>query len=230
LKGENEACLTCISKIKSAMVDVIVWPTNPAVYSQIFHQEVFLVREALECAVFVSLRLRDSKAFAKNYEILKAHCLTFNGQFCRTKRQLLLAGSNLLRLIGEKNIQQFHIELELLPQQAFTSPYVIQPIDIEKWLTEGSYKKLLAASAAPVAPEFSYFMEILTLRIRNDLSSVMEYTNGLVSRRLKSETETSDFEHKIELKDAPEEKVINLLHLMRNLMYYIRALEEASQP
>lgn len=58
--------------------------------------------------------------------------------------------------------------------QVFASPYIRQPLEVEQWLMEGSYKKVLGASSSLAAPEFAHFMSMLIETVRLEIASCIE--------------------------------------------------------
>lgn len=58
--------------------------------------------------------------------------------------------------------------------QVFASPFVRQPLEVEQWLMEGSYKKVLGASRSLAAPEFAHFMSLLVETVRDEIASCIE--------------------------------------------------------
>lgn len=60
------------------------------------------------------------------------------------KYQLL--GLNLLFLLSQNRVSEFHTELELLPQEIIQSnEFIRHPLALEQYLMEGSYQKIFGA-------------------------------------------------------------------------------------
>jgi 26S proteasome regulatory subunit N12 len=53
-----------------------------------------------------------------------------------------MQGLNLLRLLVQNRIAEFHTELELVGPEAQQAPSVRQPVQLEQWLMEGAYNKV----------------------------------------------------------------------------------------
>lgn len=78
-----------------------------------------------------------------------------------------LTGLNLMRLIAQNRISDFHMALEKVDPQEFEKNIFIKyPVEIEQSLMEGSYTKVLDYRGQPPSPEFSFFMDILVITIR----------------------------------------------------------------
>jgi len=73
----------------------------------------------------------------------------------------MLVGLNLMRLLSQNRIAEFHTELELLPPALLENPFIRHPISIEQWLMEGSYNKVFKGRAQTPAPEYALFMDTL---------------------------------------------------------------------
>ena len=61
-----------------------------------------------------------------------------------SQQQWMLVGLNLLRLLSQNRIAEFHTEIELLPTAALEHPLIKHPILVEQWLMEGAYNKVRA--------------------------------------------------------------------------------------
>jgi len=71
----------------------------------------------------------------------------------------LLVGLNLMRLLAQNRLAEYHMELELLPTtEPQQNPYVLFPFQVEQALTEGSYQKILHIEAGA---EWLPFIELL---------------------------------------------------------------------
>lgn len=57
-----------------------------------------------------------------------------------------MLGMNLLKLLSQNRIMDFHIELELFvhsnTEKALNDPYIKKAVEIEQYLTEGRYNKV----------------------------------------------------------------------------------------
>lgn len=55
-----------------------------------------------------------------------------------------LLGLNLLFLLSQNRVAEFHIELELLPiDKILNNVYIQHPVSLEQYIMEGSYNKVL---------------------------------------------------------------------------------------
>ena len=86
-----------------------------------------------------------------------------------------LVGLNLLCLLSQSRLSEFHSELEELdPELLSSNIYIKHPIQVEQCLMEGSYNKIYQARQNVPAQEYLFFMEILMDTIRNDIAACCE--------------------------------------------------------
>ena len=83
-----------------------------------------------------------------------------------------LVGLNLLRLLVQNRIAEFHTELEVIPPAAQESVYVKQSIMLEQWLMEGAYNKVMnARTSAPGIDYAQHFLDALTDTVKEELAA-----------------------------------------------------------
>lgn len=86
-------------------------------------------------------------------------------------RENPLRGLNLVRLLTQNRIADFHTTLESLPLPAdslASNPFISHPINLERWLMEGSYSKVWNARLEAPAEEYKFFVDSLMGTIRYD--------------------------------------------------------------
>jgi len=80
-----------------------------------------------------------------------------------------MRGLNLIRLLTQNRIADFHTTLESLPISADAiaeNPYLRHPVSLERWLMEGSYSKVWGAREEAPTPEYKFFVDSLMGTIR----------------------------------------------------------------
>ena len=80
---------------------------------------------------------------------------------------------NLIRLLTQNRIADFHTTLESLPLPAdslTSNPYIAHPINLEQWLMEGSYSKVWNAREEAPTEEYKFFVDSLMGTIRYAVS------------------------------------------------------------
>lgn len=78
-----------------------------------------------------------------------------------------LIGVNLLRLLSQNRLSDFHTALETIDSnQLQTNPFIKQAVDLEQFLMEGSYNKVWSTRSTVQGEEFMFFYDILISTIR----------------------------------------------------------------
>lgn len=130
-------------------------------------QEVAMARDVLETGAFYSLRQRDVEGFDRYVGLLRVFYHDCGSALPASKNEEALLGLSLLRLLSSNAISQFHTTLETLPPDLVaTSPYIQHPVNLERWLMEGSYSKVWRAGKEVPREEYSFFVDELMGTIR----------------------------------------------------------------
>uniref|UniRef100_A0A2K6PV96 26S proteasome non-ATPase regulatory subunit 8 n=1 Tax=Rhinopithecus roxellana TaxID=61622 RepID=A0A2K6PV96_RHIRO len=112
-----------------------------------------------------------------------------------------LLGLNLLFLLSQKRVAEFHTELEWLPAKDIqTNVYIKHPVPLEQYLMEGSYNKVFLAKGNIPTESYTFFIDILLNTIRDELAGCIEkayekipftemtdYTKNFASQQQESE-------------------------------------------
>ncbi|PIO34945.1 hypothetical protein AB205_0096260 [Aquarana catesbeiana] len=89
------------------------------------------------------------------------------------KHQLL--GLNLLFLLSQNRVAEFHTELERLPAKDIqANVYIKHPVSLEQYLMEGSYNKVFLAKGNIPAESYTFFIDILLDTIRDEIAGCIE--------------------------------------------------------
>lgn len=93
-----------------------------------------------------------------------------------SQRQYPILGLNLLRLLAQNRTAEFHTELELVPPALHDSNiYIKYPTQLEQYIMEGSFNKVLSARAEGLfSHEGDYFMGMLTETVREEIANCAE--------------------------------------------------------
>lgn len=86
-----------------------------------------------------------------------------------SEREFPIRGLNLIRLLIQNRIADFHTTLESLPLPAdelVANPFIRHPVNLERWLMEGSYSKVWNAREEAPAEEYKFFVDSLMGTIR----------------------------------------------------------------
>jgi 26S proteasome regulatory subunit N12 len=94
---------------------------------------------------------------------------TYSSILPRSEREFPIRGLNLIRLLIQNRIADFHTTLESLPfpaDELVANPFIRHPVNLESWLMEGSYSKVWNAREEAPAEEYKFFVDSLMGTIR----------------------------------------------------------------
>lgn len=135
---------------------------------------LLLTREVLEIGALLSIRSQDISGFERYMTQLKTFFREYKDYMPESPRMFMLLGLNLLRLLAQGRISEFHSELEAIGSLHLKNVYISHPIAIEQALMEGSYNKVWRARSNVPAKEYTFFMDILTGTIRHEIAKCSE--------------------------------------------------------
>ncbi|CAL8131482.1 unnamed protein product [Orchesella dallaii] len=103
----------------------------------------------------------------------------------QSKHMFEILGMNLLNLLSQNKMEEFHMELEIFPHLdlALKDPYIKKAVEIEQWITEGKFNKIYELQKAKLddlrnvgltSPGFKYFVDHLE-------STLREHSVGIAS-------------------------------------------------
>merc|ERR1711971_585989 len=107
-------------------------------------REMLIMREVYEIGAQYSVAARDVPSFERYMSMLKSvytdQCKTLR----ESSRMYELLGLNLLCLLSQNRLSDFHTELELLPPDILLgNPYIENPVQLEQFIMEGKYNKVI---------------------------------------------------------------------------------------
>lgn len=141
-----------------------------------------IARDTLEIAAQCAIEKGDIPAFERALAQLKPFYFDLEGRIPESPYRYLLLGLNLLCLLSQNRLADFHTELELLsPKDIQNNPYIKHPVSLEQYLMEGSYNKVFLAKGNVPSPLFTFFMDILLHTIRDEIAFCMEKSYRKVS-------------------------------------------------
>ncbi|KAG2158800.1 SAC3/GANP/Nin1/mts3/eIF-3 p25 family-domain-containing protein [Suillus bovinus] len=139
--------------------------------------DLVVARDILEIGVFWSIRVKDVPSFDRYFSQLHTFYTDYRSSLPPSKREFAVRGLNLIRLLTQNRIADFHTTLESLPLPADeinANPYIRHPVNLERWLMEGSYSKVWNAREEAPAEEYKFFVDSLMGTIRNEIASCEE--------------------------------------------------------
>eukprot|EP00871_Galdieria_phlegrea_P005220 jgi/Galph1/569/GphlegSOOS_G5375.1 len=138
------------------------------------NEDLVLARSTFEVACFLNILQQDMESFERHFLQLKPFYLDFGDTLSKSSNENLLIALNLMRLLSQNRIAEFHTELELLQKETKEDSFVSFAIGLEQCLTEGSYAKLLSLSSTCPNRYFSFFTNVLFKTVQNDIADCLE--------------------------------------------------------
>jgi len=172
-----DSCLRYLAQLKVAMLSFTsLPPAAPSEPSSAQQQELLLAREILEHGALLSIKTMDISSFERYVAQLKIYYTDCASQLPESQRQFPILGLNLLRLLAQNRIAEFHTELELIPTELQQSNiYIKYPTQLEQHIMEGSYNKVLSAKQDGLySQEGMYFMDMLVDTVREEIAECSE--------------------------------------------------------
>ena len=172
-KNDLKGADSLLSQLKLKLIQL---PSLPPVFqtSPTAAKELSLAREVLEHAVLISLKAKDDAAMERSFTQLKTFYVDTRGMLPASQQELPMTGLNLLRLLVQNRIAEFHTELELIPPEVQADPSIKHAIQLEQWLMEGAYNKVLDASRQLPSEYHAGLMQQLASTVRDEVASCSE--------------------------------------------------------
>ncbi|KDR13661.1 26S proteasome non-ATPase regulatory subunit 8 [Zootermopsis nevadensis] len=167
-----EKCGDLLKKLKVGLTNLMFLPTSNATAPQ---QELLIARDILEIGAQFSIAVRDIPSFERYMAQLKCYYLDYRNQLPESAYKYQLLGLNLLFLLSQNRVAEFHTELELLPAgQIQSNVYIRHPLSLEQYVMEGSYNKIFLAKRNVPAESYNFFIDILLDTIRDEIAACLE--------------------------------------------------------
>jgi len=165
-------CGECLSELKLALTELTFLPSNDENATK---QELLIARDILETGALYSVASQDIPGFERYLAQLKSYYLDYKIDLPESPYKYQLLGLNLLSLLSQNRLAEFHTELELLPVNEIQSNiYLKHPVSMEQYLMEGSYNKVFLAKGNVPAESYIFFVDILLKTIRSEIASCIE--------------------------------------------------------
>ena len=165
---------------------------------------ITLAANALELGVLLSVADDDLDAFARNISQLKPYyaALSSMSNAATTERKCHVLGLNLMNLLVDNRLSEFHAELELLSEEEASTPFVSFPITLERQLMVGSYDEVLKQTVPDSS--YNFFMDNLLETVRDSIADCVEVSYKAM--KLADAVTMMKFESTAELQEYIQEK------------------------
>jgi len=173
----TDDCLHLMAQLKIGLLGLTsLPPAAPSAPTQPQQQELSVAREVLEYGALLSIKTMDIPSFERYVAQLKIYYTDCAAHLPESERQFPILGLNLLRLLAQNRIAEFHTELEQVPMALQQSnSYIKFPAQLEQHIMEGSYNKVLSAKQeGPYSQEGMFFMDMLVDTVRDEIAECSE--------------------------------------------------------
>jgi len=138
--------------------------------------ELNFARESLEYAVILSVNMGDKESFQRHMSSLRPYYTT---NTIDSDIKFTVLGLNLLYLLVENRLADFHCELELLSESQQQHAAITFCTQLDKHLVVGSYDQVLESAAHPPVKYYSFFLKSLLETVRLNIGEcvIAAYTS-----------------------------------------------------
>lgn len=171
-KRNLDVCGKLLSSIK---VELTKLQFLPSTGREVSKEELLVARNALEIGALWSIAVKDIPSFERYIAMLKIYYTDYSNGLPESAYMYELLGLDLLCLLSQNKVGEFHTALERLPAAAVSdNVYIRHPIAMEQYLMEGAYNKIYLAKGEVPAEGYKFFIEELLLTIREDIADCVE--------------------------------------------------------
>ncbi|XP_077192654.1 26S proteasome non-ATPase regulatory subunit 8 [Paroedura picta] len=165
-------CGDLLGRLKLALLELNFLPTSG---TKLTKQQLILARDILEIGAQWSILKKDIPSFERYMAQLKCYYFDYKDELPESAYKHQLLGLNLLFLLSQNRVAEFHTELERLPAKDIqTNVYIKHPVSLEQYLMEGSYNKVFLAKGNIPAESYAFFIDILLDTVRDEIASCIE--------------------------------------------------------
>jgi 26S proteasome regulatory subunit N12 len=171
-KMDKSKVASMLEKLKLMLLKLSFLPTKTEEANQ---KELLLSRDTLEIGAQHAVVQEDIPGFERYMAQLQTYYHDHQGHLPDSPFQYQLLGLNLLCLLSQNRVAEFHTELERLPaKEVQNNVYIKHPVSLEQYIMEGSYNKVLLAKGNVPAESYKYFIDILMITVRSEIASCLE--------------------------------------------------------
>jgi len=164
-------CGKLLSEIKIELTKLQFLPGT----DEVSKEELLVARNTLEIGALWSIAKKDTESFARYMNMLKVYYKDFKDNIDESCYMYELLGLDLLCLLSQNKVGEFHTALELLPaDELANNVYIRHPVALEQYLMEGAYNKIYLAKGEVPAEGYKFFVEELLATIREHIADCLE--------------------------------------------------------
>lgn len=167
---QDAKALELLADLKRSLVTLHSLPPINMRTSPTWEQEILLAKEVYEFAVILSVTLGDKDLFQKSVSNVQMYYSLGMGRGADEDMRINIVALNLLFLLVQNRLADFHCELELLSDADRKHPYVVFCTQLDEHFTIGSYDSILRAASQPPNPSFNFFLNSLLETVRINIA------------------------------------------------------------
>ncbi|XP_050690653.1 26S proteasome non-ATPase regulatory subunit 8-like [Eriocheir sinensis] len=172
---KNRNLQTCGKYLSDIKVELTKLQFLPSIGHKVSKEELLVARNTLEIGALWSIANKDIPSFERYIAMLKIYYMDYRDQLAESPYMYELLGLDLLCLLAQNKVGEFHTTLEHLPAPAITdNVYIRHPVAMEQYLMEGAYNKIYLAKGEVPAEGYKFFIEELLSTIREDIADCVE--------------------------------------------------------
>lgn len=173
-----------LQQLKVAVVGLRYLPTGDG--GRVDPRPLVIARDALEIGAFWSIETDQMGQFEHYMAQLRGYYFDYEPFLDSMKLGSVymhtLLGLNLMFLLSESRLSEFHAELERLPPDDIEgNVYVSYPVKLEQNLMEGSYQKIFMLRENVPDPHYAFFVNKLLHTIKDEIASCAEKSYNQIS-------------------------------------------------
>ncbi|KAF8379735.1 hypothetical protein HHK36_029183 [Tetracentron sinense] len=172
IRNDFDSCTKFLSQLKVMLTE---FKSIPPLFEESPNavRELTIARDIYEHAVVLSVKTEDQDAFERDFFQLKPY-YTDASRLPQSPQEYPILGLNLLRLLVQNRIAEFHTELELLSATALENPCIKHAVELEQSFMEGAYNRVLSARQTVPHETYVYFMDLLAKTVRDEIAGCSE--------------------------------------------------------
>jgi 26S proteasome regulatory subunit N12 len=173
IRSDFDTCTQLLCQLKIALTEFKSLPPLFEETPNAVH-ELTIARDIYEHAVILSVKTEDQDAFERDFFQLKPYYTDAAGRLPASQQEYPILGLNLLRLLVQNRIAEFHTELELLSAAALENECIKHAVELEQSFMEGAYNRVLTARQTVPHQTYVYFMDLLAKTVRDEIAGCSE--------------------------------------------------------
>ncbi len=167
--GDTATVGQLLPRMKVLLLNLSFLPMGP-----VDSKELMLARNTLEIGALWSIEVKNIPSFQRYVAQVKSYYFDYGSQLPDSAYKYHILGLNLLSLLAQNRLAEFHTEMELLSVDELKNIYIKHPVSLEQFLMEGSFHKVFISKGNVPAQNYNYFIDILIDTIREEIASCAE--------------------------------------------------------